>query len=195
MNKIFLLGLLIISSCTGREIINKELVGIWVLKGIKSELIDSKEELYEFRTSNKDYVNNLKLKIDNNSKYIFSMNIDYIDIDEKTDKVRELNLLLEEHGKIINENDYKIQWKPLYIMDDKNVIPSNFIAGSRQKNDYILSYEFGPLPLRRTTVSSFKIIDNQLNLINDIRLSYYENVTGRAKDNKQIKTQLVFERE
>ena len=191
MNKILLLGVIFFLSCNERVMVNKELIGMWGLEEIKCEKIDSEEEINKLKEYQNKYLNNFKLKIDENSKYVFLMKTEMSIIDMKTNTFKDELVQLEEHGFIVNEKNDIIEWKPNFIRENQKV-SSNFTSGAKREKDFNLTYEFGPLPMKKTNESQFKVVKDKLELTNDVRLSYYENKTEFPKYNKQIETKLVF---
>ncbi|MBK7221341.1 MAG: hypothetical protein IPH94_08440 [Saprospiraceae bacterium] len=191
MNKILLLGVIFFLSCNERVMVNKELIGIWVLEEIKCEKIDSEQEINKLKEYQNKYHNNFKLEIDENSKYVFIIKTEMSIIDMKTNTFKDELVQLEEHGFIVNEKNDIIEWKPNFIRENQKV-SSNFTSGAKREKDFNLTYEFGPLPMKKTNESQFKVVKDKLELTNDVRLSYYENKTEFPKYNKQIETKLLF---
>lgn len=176
-------------SCKERETLNKKIIGKWKLIEINCKGIDDTEGLSEREMAENIYIENLHLEIDPTSSYIFSMNFEIPVIDKDTEIVKTDTVHLQEHGEIINEKLQVIEWEPNNLKENENVTFSNF-SSVKQLNGYNLTCQFGPLPMKKSFRSSFKVKNNHLSLYNDSRLSYFAN----GENDIQISTELLFKK-
>src|SRR6218665_3237759 len=98
MPKYLLYILLMCFSCvSGREMVNKEIVGSWQLISIECETTDSIPGLNDLREYQKEYIGNFRLKINNESQYSFSFTeTNFTDFNEKTHELIIKKALVEE---------------------------------------------------------------------------------------------------
>ncbi len=187
------MSLLLLTACLEREMLNKALIGEWELESIACEKTDSIAELAELRFFSNKYLQNFTLHIKENSQYVYALNTLSTGFDTTTYDTGLVKFRAEEHGLIRSESGPQIHWEPQFSIQNKEK-SSRFIAESSTAGDYKISCELGPLPKQKTNLSSFLLQNDELRLIGDVRLSYYKNQTGRARDDQQLRTILLFKR-
>lgn len=135
-NNILVFGIIFLCiTCKEREIINKKIIGKWKLIEINCKYLDDTVGIYEREMKENIYVDNLHLEIDQNSNYVFSMNIEIPSIDKDTEIVKNDIIHLQEHGEVINEKLQIIEWEPHSLKENENVSFNNFSC-SKQLNGY-----------------------------------------------------------
>lgn len=195
INKFLLLICLFIFSCSDREIINKGLIGKWRLIDIRCEMIDTNKIYKELWDDKKGYIDQVEIVIKANSKYIFSLETMLPSSWEFKNGVPEFEkTTIKEYGKIVKESNTILEWQPGNVENGQRKSTSVVSMTSASTNNIQIKYILGPLPMVKTQITGFEFGGDSLFLEGDLRLSYNENKTGRASDDHQIISQLIFKR-
>lgn len=187
---LILIGVIAIS-CSSRKLENVNLSGVWKLVNIESIEIASNNAIAELLQYPNQLLGDIILKVDNNSQYELSIQTITFSRQGNTQNVTEASTIVTEYGIIVDEKEQEILWSPRRVRD-KSKKSSAIISGSKKSGEYFIQYTLGRMPIKPEIYSEYSITGDQLNIVNDYRLSLFKNTTGFRKDDIQLKTRLTF---